>query len=58
MNFGHTGAEATHQEYVVIDRVGRLQIPSEMLEMAGIQNMSRVRLEFDNGRIMIIPFEN
>ena len=58
VNFGHTGAEATHQEYVVIDRVGRLQIPSEMLEMAGIQNMSRVRLEFDNGRIMIIPFEN
>lgn len=58
VNFGHTGAEATHQEYVVIDRVGRLQIPSEMLERAGIKNMSRVRLEFDNGRIVIVPFEN
>ena len=58
VNFGHTGAEATHQEYVVIDRVGRLQIPAEMLERAGIQNMSRVRLEFDNGRIVIVPFEN
>lgn len=58
INFGHTGREATHQEYVVIDRVGRLQIPSEMLEKAGIKNMSRVRLEFDNGRIIIVPFEN
>ena len=43
---------------MVIDRVGRLQIPAEMLERAGIQNMSRVRLEFDNGRIVIVPFEN
>ncbi len=58
VNFGHTGEEATHQEYVVIDRVGRLQIPAEMLQQAGIKNMSRVRLELENGRIVIIPFES
>lgn len=56
--FEHAGAGATHKEFVVVDRVGRLQIPTEMLEKAQIQPMSRVRLEFDeNNHIILIPFE-
>ena len=56
--FEHAGEDATHKEFVVVDRVGRLQIPKEMLEKAKIEPMSRVRLEFDeNNRIVLIPFE-
>lgn len=56
--FEHSGDEATHTEFVVVDRVGRLQIPTEMLEKAKIEPMSRVRLEFDeNNHIVLIPFE-
>lgn len=57
-NFEHSGNNATHQEYVVVDRVGRMQIPSDILERAGISPMSRVRLEFnEKGNIVLIPFE-
>jgi len=55
--FDKGGQAATHDEYVVLDKVGRLQIPSDMMDLAGLTGKSRVRLEFENGRIMIIPFE-
>lgn len=56
--FDHSGREATHKEFVVVDRVGRLQIPTELLEKANISPMSRVRLELDeNNHIVLIPFE-
>lgn len=58
LNFEFDGDSATHTEFVVVDRVGRLQIPTEMLEKAQIQPMSRVRLEFDeNDHIVLIPYE-
>lgn len=54
--FEHDGTEATHREYVVVDRVGRLQIPQELLDKANIAPMSRVKIEFDEqGRIVLIP---
>lgn len=54
--FKHDGNEATHQEYIVVDRVGRLQIPNELLDKAGIAPMSRVKIEFnEQGRIVLIP---
>ncbi|MBR2861042.1 MAG: ATP-binding cassette domain-containing protein [Clostridia bacterium] len=57
-NFEHTGNSATHQEYVVVDRVGRLQIPKEMLSRANIKPMSRVKIEFnEKGQIVLIPSE-
>ncbi len=56
--FDHSGKEATHKEFVIVDRVGRLQIPTELLEKANISPMSRVRLELDeNNHIVLIPFE-
>ncbi len=55
-DFEHSGDNATHIEYVVVDRAGRMQIPAEMLEKAKIPVMSRVRLELDdNGHIVLIP---
>ena len=58
LNFEFDGDSATHTEFVVVDRVGRLQIPAEMLEKAQSQPMSRVSLKFDeNNHIVLIPFE-
>jgi putative ABC transport system ATP-binding protein len=42
------GAAAdTHEETVVLDRAGRLQIPREFLERVGLTNRARVELEGD-----------
>ena len=57
-NFDYDGDGATHQEYVMVDRAGRLQIPSELLSRANISPMSRVRITFDeNDHIVLVPFE-
>ncbi|WP_274363370.1 ATP-binding cassette domain-containing protein [Paenibacillus thermotolerans] len=40
-----------HEEYAVVDRAGRLQVPKEYLEALGIGN--KVSLEFDGERIII-----
>ena len=56
LSFEHVGQDKTHQEYVVVDRVGRLQIPQELLDKANIKPMSRVKIDFDeNNRIVLIP---
>ncbi len=41
-----------HEEYVILDRVGRLQIPREILENAGIEG-NKVKIYLENGRIII-----
>ena len=46
-------AHVTHQEYVVIDRAGRLQIPQEYLHALGIDDRAVLRL--DDGRIVVEP---
>ena len=45
-------AEETHDEYAILDRAGRLQIPREMLEAAGVTG-NQVRLEMQGGRIVL-----
>ena len=44
--------EETQEEYAVLDRAGRLQIPRELLEEIGLTG-NKVRLEVENGRILI-----
>lgn len=43
--------EVSHEEYVIVDDVGRLQIPHEHLEQAGIAG--RAVVEYDEGRVII-----
>ena len=43
----------THQEYVVVDRAGRLQIPEDYLHALGIEDRAVLRLE--EGRVVIEP---
>jgi putative ABC transport system ATP-binding protein len=49
LNTVHDG----HEEYVVVDRVGRLQVPKTMLEALQIGN--KVSIEFDGEQILIKP---
>src|SRR5690554_4907687 len=42
-----------HEEYAVVDRVGRLQVPKKLLDALQISN--KVSLEFDGDKILIKP---
>lgn len=44
--------EETQDEYAVLDRAGRVQIPSELLEEMGMEG-NKVRLELRDGKIII-----
>ena len=46
-----------HEEYAVLDRSGRVHIPKEMLEQIGVKG-NRIRMEVQNGKILISPEEN
>lgn len=48
---GRTRIGEGHEEYAVVDRVGRLQIPKEFLEALNIED--KVSLEFDGSQIII-----
>ncbi|MDP4093009.1 MAG: ABC transporter ATP-binding protein [Bacillota bacterium] len=46
----------SHEELAVIDRSGRVQIPREYLETMGLKNRNKIRIEMENGRvIMCLP---
>ncbi|MGO4543679.1 ABC transporter ATP-binding protein [Paenibacillus sp. 2TAB23] len=48
-----TGLQAVHEAYVVVDRVGRLQVPKEYLTALNIKD--KATMEFDGERIVITP---
>ena len=43
-----------HEEYAILDRFGRVQIPSDMIEQMGIKSQ-RVKMEYVDGKIIITP---
>lgn len=45
--------EETHEELIVLDRAGRLQIPREYLEKIGVQGTNKVKLELEGNRIVL-----
>ncbi len=47
------GLQTVHEAYVVVDRVGRLQIPKEYL--TALQIKDKATMEFDGERIIITP---
>lgn len=53
---GFTEEEDTHDEYVILDRAGRVQIPREMLDEIGVKS-NRVQLKVENGTIVVSPTE-
>lgn len=44
--------EMVHEEYAVLDRAGRVQIPREILDMMNITD-NKVKIEFVEGKIII-----
>jgi len=48
--------EGVQEEYVVLDRAGRLQIPSEMLKKMEL-SANKVKVEYEDGKIIISPPE-
>ena len=56
-SLGQAGMEEQHQdEYAVLDRAGRVQIPKDLLEQIGVQG-NKVRLEIQDGKLVIMPPE-
>ena len=49
--------ETAQEEFAVLDRAGRIQIPKETLEALGITG-HKVRMVQENGRIIITPAED
>lgn len=45
----------SHEELAVIDRVGRLQIPQEYLTSIGLSNNDKIKVELENGHIVLRP---
>lgn len=48
--------DEVHNEYAVLDRAGRVQIPRELLESIGVKG-NKVRMELENGKIVIVAPE-
>lgn len=51
LSLQHGGIQEAHEEYVVVDRVGRLQIPKAYL--TALQITDKASMEFDGERIII-----
>ncbi len=49
--------EETHIEYAVLDKAGRLQIPSNYLESIGLKNKNKIQVSLEDGRIILVAPE-
>ncbi|MCZ8515911.1 ABC transporter ATP-binding protein [Paenibacillus filicis] len=45
----------SHVEYAVLDKAGRLQIPSEMLQSIGLRDSNKLKVQLEDGRIVLLP---
>lgn len=52
ISFNWNSAEDTQEEYAVLDRAGRIQIPRELLNDIGVEG-NKVKLGINNGKIVI-----
>ncbi len=43
----------SHVEYAILDRAGRLQVPSALLESIGVKDTNKVKLELVEGKIVL-----
>jgi ABC-type lipoprotein export system ATPase subunit len=47
--------EETHEELAMLDKSGRLQIPQEYLQALGLLGKNKVKVELEEGRIILVP---
>src|SRR5699024_5864459 len=50
--------EDTHVELAVLDNARRIQVPEEYLEGIGISGTNKVRMELEDGKIIIVNPNN
>ncbi|OBR64490.1 ABC transporter [Paenibacillus oryzae] len=50
-------SDGTHVEYAILDKAGRLQVPSDYLEKIGVKKSNKLRVELGDGRIVLLPPE-
>ncbi|MDP4095022.1 MAG: ATP-binding cassette domain-containing protein [Bacillota bacterium] len=50
--------EETHEELAIIDKAGRIQIPGEYLEAIGIKNKNKIKVDLEDGKIVLRPPQN
>ncbi len=49
--------ESKHVEYAILDKAGRLQVPASYLDSIGVGNSNKLRVELDEGKIILLPPE-
>ena len=47
----------TQEEFAVLDKAGRVQIPADLLEKLGVEG-NKIRMEYEDGKIVITAPEN
>jgi ABC-type lipoprotein export system ATPase subunit len=47
----------SHVELAVMDKAGRIQIPKNILRSLGFENENKLRVEAENGRIVLFPMK-
>lgn len=52
---GVAASSDSHVEYAVLDKAGRLQVPSAYLEAIGVKDTNKVKLELLDGKIIMEP---
>lgn len=55
---GMAAEEETHVEYAILDKAGRLQIPSNYLEAVGMKNSNKMVVTVEDGKIILLPPES
>lgn len=55
---GAPAEEETHVEYAILDKAGRLQIPSSYLDAVGMKNSNKMVVQMEDGKIVLLPPEN
>lgn len=50
-------ADTTHEEFVLVDKVGRLQLPHHDMQKLGIGPNSKLRVRQENGEIILSPMD-
>lgn len=46
-------ADESHEELVVVDKAGRIQLPQDVIEALGINGSSKLKLEFVNSKVVL-----
>jgi ABC-type lipoprotein export system ATPase subunit len=47
--------DKTHEEFVVVDRVGRMQVPREYMDAHQLKSNARLRFEYSGDRLILSP---